>query len=441
MERALSEHDTKNQLETNGNYIPDDPTRHIGTSNAMISARHQTFQIRGYCRRNGYLRIAEVLQQCAVLYNAALQERRDAYRMQHVSISRMEQMKQFTLVRGDMTEWANLDVTIGRGVLCRVGRAFQAFFKRASKGQKPGFPRFRSRSRYSCIELSEVRPGMIKARNDGKCAYVRVKGLPTITIRTNRPLPPSNQLKALRINLRPTGVDVDLVYALPNPNPKPTAIHDAAGIDMGVNERLALSDGSTIQPRKVDRAKEEELRRAISRSKKGSNHRRKRVAQLSRHTRRQRVRNRNQCHRITSAIVRKYGRIAVEKLAIPNLTGSAAGTIENPGSNVAAKAGLNRSILEQTWGIIRNQLRYKAECAGGEFVEVDPRFTSQTCSSCGRRRTMPLHEYRAFECQFCDLVMDRDTNAAINILKRAFGPDTQGVNSPAAPTGAIITTG
>ena len=128
----------------------------------MPNARHQTFQIRGYCRRDGYLRITTVLHQCAVLYNAALQERRDAYRMQRVSISRIDQMKQLTLVRQDMPEWSTLDVNVGRGVLCRVDRAFQAFFKRVSKGQKPGFPRFRSRNRYSCIELSEVRPSMVK---------------------------------------------------------------------------------------------------------------------------------------------------------------------------------------------------------------------------------------------------------------------------------------
>ena len=405
----------------------------------MPNARHQTFQIRGYCRRNGYLRIATVLQQCAVLYNAALQERRPAYRMQRISISRIDQMKQLTLVRQDMPEWADLDVTIGRGVLCRVDRAFQAFFKRASKGQTPGFPRFRSRNRYSCIELSEVRPSMVKASANGKRTYVRIKGLPAITLRTKHPLPPSDQLKALRINLRPTGVEVDLVYTLPNA--KPTGVHSTVGIDVGVNERLALSDHTTIEPREMDRTKEENLRRAISRCKKGSNRRRKRVAQLSRHCRRQRDSNRNQCHRITSAIVKQYRRIAVEKITITitNLTGSAAGTIDNPGRNVAAKSGLNRSILEQTWGIIRYQLRYKAAWAGGEFVEVDPRFTSQTCSKCGKRRTAPLHDYRVFECQFCDLVLDRDINAAINILNRAFRPETQGGNSPAAPTGATTT--
>ena len=184
---------------------------------------------------------------------------------------------------------------------------------------------------------------MVKASADAQRAYIRIKGLPLITLRTKRPLPLSDWLKALRVNLRPTGVDIDLVCAIPSEPNK--ANHHAVGIDVGVNERLALSDHTTIEPREVDRRKEEDLRRAISNSKKGSNRRKKRVAQLSRHTRRQRVQNHNECHRITSAIVKQYGRIAVEKLVITNLTASAAGTVDNPGTNVAAKAGLNRSIL------------------------------------------------------------------------------------------------
>ena len=83
---------------------------------------------------------------------------------------------------------------------------------------------------------------------------------------------------------------------------------------------------------------------------------------------------------LTTDLVRRFGLIAVEDLAIRNMTRSAAGTIENPGTGVAQKRGLNRSITEQTWGLIRSQLAYKAEWAGRELVVVDPKFTSQRCS-------------------------------------------------------------
>ena len=106
------------------------------------------------------------------------------------------------------------------------------------------------------------------------------------------------------------------------------------------------------------------------------------------------------------------------------MTASAAGTVEEPGVNVAAKAGLNREILTQTWGLLRDQLRYKAEWAGREFVEVDPRYTSRECWSCGGRT--PQGEYRMYRCGMCGTTFDRDTNAAINVMIRAFGPESVG---------------
>ena len=389
---------------------------------------HATKQLRGYCTKNGYLRIRQTLQDCATLYNSALQERRDAWKMQRVSISRNDQTKQFTLVRHDMGQWKDRDVTIGRGVLCRVDRTFADFFRRAKAGQKPGFPRFRSRNRYSCIELSEVRPGMLKTRPSGRKAYIRIKGLPIITLRLKKPLPEVCHLKGLRINLRDTGLDVDLIYQLPKT--EEAATEAAIGLDLGVNNRVTLSTGEAIERREAEREREDELRRRIGNSKKGSNSRRKKVAQLRRHSRRSRVRNRNACHRITTRLTTDYSRIAVEHLNIGNMTASAKGTMGEPGSNVRAKAGLNRSLQEQSWGILLNQLRYKAEWAGSTLVEVDPRYTSQTCSRCNTRRQEPLPEYRTFQCNACGLSMDRDHNAAINILTRAFGPDPSRAGIP-----------
>ena len=98
----------------------------------------------------------------------------------------------------------------------------------------------------------------------------------------------------------------------------------------------------------------------------------------------------------------------------------------------AGKRGLNRAILEQTWGVIFDQLSYKAEWAGREFVKVDPKYTSQICSQCGEKT--PQSKYRTYSCGVCDYKGDRDTNAAINILNRAFGSTGVGV-SPASLVG------
>ena len=131
--------------------------------------------------------------------------------------------------------------------------------------------------------------------------------------------------------------------------------------------------------------------------------------------RRQAVCNRNACHRITTAPVRRFGVIAVEELHIDAMTRSAGGTAEKPGTQVAAKSGLNRSIMEQTWGLLLSQLRYKSEWAGREVVEVSARNTSRDCSRCGARNDPGSSE--GYRCATCGASVDRDLNAALNILR------------------------
>ncbi len=122
------------------------------------------------------------------------------------------------------------------------------------------------------------------------------------------------------------------------------------------------------------------------------------------------MRNRNECHQLTTAIVRKYQKIAVEKLAIQNMS-------RKGGSR---KRGLNRSMMEQTWGVLFQQLRYKAEWAGRQFIEVDPSNTSKTCSRCDEVRKEKLADYRTFVCPSCGHTEDRDVNAAKNIQERGW---------------------
>ena len=124
-------------------------------------------------------------------------------------------------------------------------------------------------------------------------------------------------------------------------------------------------------------------RRRPPKGQKGSNHYYQAKAAHSRFLEKERSRAINGLHQVTTGIVRENDFVAVEALRIQNMTASAKGTTEAPGRNVRAKAGLNRSILEQRWGMMLSQLRYKAEWAGKKVVEVDPSFTSQTCSKCG----------------------------------------------------------
>ena len=155
----------------------------------MTRQCYLTYQYKAHIKREDYSRLDEALRQCATLYNAALEERTQAYRMQRKSVTLYDQTRQLKLIRQDMPEWSAYHYKLGAGVLVRVDRAMNALFSRVRKGEKPGYPRYRSRHRYQTLEVSEVTTGMLKRSQDGRRAYVRIKGLPTLTLRTKRPLP------------------------------------------------------------------------------------------------------------------------------------------------------------------------------------------------------------------------------------------------------------
>ena len=431
---------------------------------------HIAYSQRGYCTKAGYRRLEQVLEDCRVLYNAALQERRDAWRMNGVNVSWVDQNRSLTAIRA---EWPDregaVDRRVQREVLRRADRAYQAFFRRVRTGGAPGFPRFQSHRRYRTIEVEAPTRAMLKVRGDGLKAWVKVKGLPCVKLRSSRPLPSARHLKTLRIVWKPTGIWVDLGFrvereALPE--------NDAAvGVHMGVRNRMTLSTGELVERRQVDRGRENRLRQEVERSTKRdslgrmsglqSNRRTKRLRMLSRETERNARRNRNACHELTTAIVQEYGRIAVEKLNIRDMTRRArrsgpeaqasenrvqigvpehngAAPLRNTSTDVNAEVpeqdeaasersasvrrgagtrNLNREILAQTWGLILYQLRYKAEWAGREFVEVDPRYDAQICNRCG---LMGQRGNTRFICPSCGFDCDVDLNAAQNVLQRGF---------------------
>ena len=372
---------------------------------------HTTIQERGYCSSAGYARIDTVLGSLCDLYNAALEERIDCYRKTGKALTAFDQYKSLTVVRRDDPEvYGALDVGVVRSPVARLDRAMNAFFRRLKGGGKPGFPRFRARSRYGCIEVLNPRKRMV--RRSGENWRLCIKGLPSITIKPGRVLPDAVP-KSIRIVRRITGVTVDLVYEVEKP-PLP-AEEARVGIDLGVRKRMMLSTGERIERAGVDRAAIEEQSRRLSKARKGSARRRRERDRLVRLRRKQAVRNRNACHRITTELVRRFGVIAVEDLRVRQMTGSAKGTVESPGVNVAVKSGLNRSILEQTWGLLLSQLRYKAEWAGREVVEVPARNTSRDCSRCGARNDPGASEL--YGCASCGASVDRDLNAALNILR------------------------
>ena len=386
----------------------------------------KTYQHRAYTSKAGYARIAEVLRESARLYNAALEEWRWTYRS-GVSVSLYSQFRELTAIRAGDAFWGGISVQVGRGVLRRADRARRSFYRRASNGATPGYPRFKSWRRWHTIELANVAVSMLRPRGD-YCA-IRIKGLPEIRLRKGLALP-EGVPKALSVTLRGRRLFVNLTYEVE----LATLLRSdaAVGIDMGVSDRLALSNGERVGRRRKASKRLARMQRRLSGCRKGGHRWRKRKSVLANHQYRERVRNRNECHRVTTELVRRYGLIAIEDLPIRNMTRSAAGTIEKPGTGVAQKRGLNRSITEQTWGLIRSQIAYKAEWAGRELAVIDPKFTSQRCSGCGVV-SAEHRQRKRYDCAGCGMKEDADINAARNILHKALaGRRTPDYRLPAA---------
>ncbi len=191
------------------------------------------------------------------------------------------------------------------------------------------------------------------------------------------------------------------------------------GIDAGIKCFAAFSDGTTIEGVNSFRRHEQALARGqkkLSRKQKGSNNRKKQKKKISRlHQKISNVRS-DFLHKLSTDISKNHATVYVEGLQIKNMSSSARGTIEDPGIRVKAKSELNKSILDQGWGEFRRQLDYKLSWKGGKLIEIDFRYTSQTCSCCGHRAKGNRLSQAVFRCMACGHEENADVNAAKNIL-------------------------
>jgi len=191
------------------------------------------------------------------------------------------------------------------------------------------------------------------------------------------------------------------------------------GIDVGIKCFAAYSDGSKVEGVHSFRKHEEQLaleQRKLSRKKKGSKNWKKQKIKIAKlHRKIANVRS-DFLHKLSTEISENQAKVYVEGLQIRNMSASARGTIENPGQNIKAKSGLNKSILDQGWFEFKRQLDYKLFWRGGILVEVNPKHTSQRCSCCGHTAKENRVSQVAFKCQVCCHEDNADINAAKNIL-------------------------
>ncbi|EPA9245493.1 RNA-guided endonuclease InsQ/TnpB family protein, partial [Yersinia enterocolitica] len=202
-----------------------------------------------------------------------------------------------------------------------------------------------------------------------------------------------------------------------------TPVHPSTsmvGLDAGVAKKLAtLSDGTVFEPVnsfQKNQKKLAALQRQLSRKVKFSNNWQKQKRKIQRlHSRIANIR-RDYLHKVTTTISKNHAMIVIEDLKVKNMSKSAAGTVSEPGRNVRAKSGLNRSILDQGWYEMRRQLEYKQLWRGGQVLAVPPAYTSQRCACCGHTAKENRLSQSKFRCQACGYTANADINGARNIL-------------------------
>ena len=349
----------------------------------------------------GYKRLDAIRFRLNRLYNDSLEERKTAWEERKERVTCYDQMLALTELRQSEPDGiGSFALGPSRGMLLRLDNAYRNFYRRNKAGQNPGYPRFRPISRMETIDVVVLGKTMVRQR--GNRTMLRVKGFPKMRLYPTQELPDGESLKQVRIVRKPFGVYVALVYAVEK-EPLPTN-PSTVGIDMGVRKRATLSTGEKVATASNDWKAIRRKQRAISRCKKGSGNRKKRVRRYAAMRHRASIRNRNACQRLSTRIIRSHGTVAVEKLNIKHMT-----------RGRPRKQALNRAINEQIWGLLRQQLQYKAEWAGRNYVEVNPAHTSQECSRCGTRNIPGKSE--VYNCASCGLVVDRDYNAAVNIMR------------------------
>lgn len=327
--------------------------------------------------------LARTLDVCRGLYNIMLEQRR------YHRTGKYEQMRQLTQLRAAFPEYQAVAQNVTEDVAKRVDQSFQNLFRGA------GFPRFKGKGRYDSFTF----------RSGFKLAGSRVQlfRIGNVKLRLSRCIPSNSAIKTCIV--RQDAGNWYACFSVELDQSQLPASSQAVGVDVGIDSFAALSDGSLIANPRIYETMQPALRRAqrrLARRNRGSNRRRK-AAELLRKIH-SKIRNRRMdfLHKQSTALVTKYGLIAVEGLNVKGLAGGI----------------LAKQVNDASWAEFFRQLSYKAAGAGREFVAVNPNHTSQTCPQCGTVKKKLLSERRHRRECGCDL--NRDVAAAQVILARTW---------------------
>ena len=363
----------------------------------------RTYKYRLYPTKQQTQILSNTLNLCRGLYNCALEQRKTAYKRCKVSVRRFTQQAELVGIKAEFPEYKQVQSQVLQEVLLRIDTSFNNFFRRVKKGEKPGYPRFKGQNWYDSFTYPQS--GFSLSDTDKGNQKLKLSKIGKIKVKLHRAL--QGKIKTCTIKRELNKWYVCFSGEVERETLPKT--YKNIGIDVGIEKFAALSDGTLIANPKFLRKSETNLKheqRILSRKKKKSNSRKKqklKLAKIHYHIKNQR---KDFLHKESFKLVNNYDTIVFEKLKVKNM-------VKNH--------HLAKSISDASWSKFAEYTTYKAESAGKSVVFVNPRNTSQTCSGCGIIVKKAL-SVRVHKCPDCGLVLDRDINAAINILRAGTAP-------------------
>jgi putative transposase len=356
----------------------------------------KAFVFRLYPSKSQRRRLESVRETCRHFYNTCLAERKDAYDQRGETITRTMQLRKVKVEKDTSPYAADIHSHILQVVVADLDKAFQAFFRRIKAGESPGYPRFKGRNRFAGFGFKEYGNGF---KVDGR--RLKLSGIGRIAVRWHREV--EGKIKTARVYCRAGKWFVSLVCEVEKPVPLPKTGAEI-GVDLGLLRLATLSNGEKVENPRWYRRVLRRLRviqRSISRKTLGGSNRRKAVRLMQRLLLKVANTRKDFLNKFADQLVKRFDRIVLEDLCVAAM----------------ARGHFALSILDAGWGYLIARLTHKAESAGREIVLVDPAYTSKTCSGCGVVFEHLSLSDRWVECE-CGVSLDRDHNAAINILQK-----------------------
>lgn len=351
----------------------------------------KTYKFRLYPNNQQEDILQDTLNTCRFMYNMALEDRINCYQRTGKSLSYYDQQSWLKELDNSIYQ------QIAQDVLRRVDKSYQNFFRRCKTGEKPGFPRFQGYDRYDSFTYSQNGFKIIDNR------HVSLSKIGILKFIQHREI--IGKIKTCTIKRYNSKWFINFVCEISDI--EKVDINNCIGIDLGLTTLATLSDGTKIEnPRilnqYINRIKN--LQRKLSLKQKGSNNYKKLKLRITRiYQKLVNVRN-DHLHKLSRKLVDEYDLIVLEDLNIKKM--------------VKTKY-LSRSIHDVSWNKLVNYLTYKADYAGKTIELINPYNTSKQCSNCGNIKTNLSLSDRIYKCDKCNLILDRDLNAAINILNKS----------------------